>query len=280
MLLGWGFWRLGRPNSWPASGTAILAVPMAPSDAIRLYALDGGRILATGTDAAEMADDGAYAGRTLEMPVSCFLIRHPRGDLMWDTGMSRTRTDLGDWATPGPSLVEQLATIGLAPDDVRFLSVSHGHWDHSGNAGLFARSTWIVNPIERGIMFDDENRATPAMEDYGALEAAETRLITDDHDVFGDGSVIVIQAPGHTSGHTVLLVHLADAGPILLSGDLWHLEESRTRRRVPVFNTDRAQTLASMDRVEALVAATGARVIIQHAPTDHASLAQSSASLS
>ncbi|MBI2781659.1 MAG: N-acyl homoserine lactonase family protein [Chloroflexi bacterium] len=252
---------------------------MAPSDEIRLFALDGGRILATGADAAEMSDDGAYAGRTLEMPVPCFLVRHPLGDLMWDTGMSQTRTDLGAWATPGPSLVDQLATIRLAPGDIRFLSVSHGHWDHSGNGGLFFGSTWIVNPVEREIMFDDEARATPAMDDYGALETAETRLITDDHDVFGDGSIVIIQAPGHTPGHTVLLVRLAEAGPILLSGDLWHLAESRTHRRQPTFNTDRAQTLASMDRVEALVAETGARVIIQHSPADQASLPRFPASL-
>jgi glyoxylase-like metal-dependent hydrolase (beta-lactamase superfamily II) len=252
---------------------------MATPGGIRLYALDGGRILATGTDAAEMADDGAYAGQTLEMPVPCFLIRHPRGDLMWEAGMSRTRTDLGEWATAGASLVEQLASLDLAPGDIRFLSVSHGHWDHSGNAGLFAGSTWIVNPVERDVMFDEENRAGPGMDDYGALEAAETRLITDDHDVFGDGSVVIVQAPGHTPGHTVLLVRLAEAGTILLSGDLWHLAASRIGRRVPTFNTDRAQTLASMDRVEALVATTGARVIIQHDPVDHASLPRFPSSL-
>jgi glyoxylase-like metal-dependent hydrolase (beta-lactamase superfamily II) len=221
-----------------------------------------------------MTDDGAYDGRTLDMPVPSFLIRHPDGDLMWDTGMSRTRTDLGDWATAGPSLVEQLSAVDLAPSDIRFLSISHGHWDHSGNAGLFGSSTWIVNPVERELMFDAESRTTPAMDDYGALEGAKTLLIRDDHDVFGDGSVRIIQAPGHTGGHTVLLVRLPEAGPILLSGDLWHLVESRRFRRQPVFNTDRAQTLASMDKVEALVAAEGARVVIQHDPDDYRWLRQ------
>lgn len=130
---------------------------MAAADEIRLYALDGGRIHAAGSDAAEMSGDGAYECRTLDMPVPCFLIRHPQGDLMWDAGMSLTRTDLGEWATPGTSLVDQLRALALTPADIRFLSVSHGHWDHSGNAGLFAGSIWIVNPDERAIMFDDEN---------------------------------------------------------------------------------------------------------------------------
>jgi hypothetical protein len=88
---------------------------MATPGEIGLYVLDGGRIHVIGSDAAEMADDGAYAGRILEMPVPCFLIRHPDGDLLWDTGMSTTRTDLGDWATPGPNLVDQLRAVGLTP---------------------------------------------------------------------------------------------------------------------------------------------------------------------
>ncbi len=248
----------------PRDPPAAMLAPMATADGIRIYALDGGRVHATGTDASELSDDGAYEGRTFDMAVPCFLIRHPHGDLMWDTGMSPTRTDLGDWATPGAGLVDQLEALDVAPADIRFLAVSHGHWDHSGNAGLFVGSTWIVNPVERAIMFDDENRASPAMDDYGSLETADTRLVTDDHDVFGDGSVVIVQAPGHTPGHVVLLARPAETDPILLSGDLWHLAESRRHRRMPIYNTDRAQTLASMDRVEALAASTGARVVIQH----------------
>ncbi|MEO5919135.1 MAG: N-acyl homoserine lactonase family protein [Candidatus Limnocylindrales bacterium] len=246
---------------------------------VHVYVLDGGRIRATRTDATELADDGAYEGLTLDLPVPCFLIRHPDGDLLWDTGISPTRTDLGAWATPGAGLADQLGTLGLAPADIRFVALSHGHWDHSGNAGLFARSTWIVNPAERDFMFGDENGDPGAMDDYAALEGATTRLATDDHDVFGDGSVTIIQAPGHTPGHVVLLVRLVESGPILLSGDLWHQAQSRRHRRVPVYNTDRAQTLASMDRVEAMMAATGARVIIQHESLDHALLPRLPASL-
>lgn len=237
---------------------------------IRIHVLDGGGLSAY--DASDLTDDGTYDGRMVDMPAPCFLIRHLDGDLMWDGGINTLRTDLEVAVRSGPGLADQLRALDISPAGIRFLSISHGHWDHSGNAGLFAKSTWIVNPDERAAMFDDASRATQAMDDYGALEQADTVFITDDHDVFGDGSVQIIQSPGHTPGHTVLLVHLADAGPILLSGDLWHLAESRTHRRVPSFNTDRAQTLVSMDKVEALVAATGARVIIQHAAADIAAL--------
>ena len=243
---------------------------MSVAPRIRLHVLDGGQI--HGYDASDLADDGAYDGRRVDLPAPCFLIRHPHGDLMWEGGISASRTDLEDAVSHGVGLAEQLRMLGLTPEEIRFLSVSHGHWDHSGNAGLFASSTWIVNPDERAAMFDDEARATQAMDDYGALEAARTLLISDDYDVFGDASVRIIQSPGHTVGHTVLLVHMAVAGPILLSGDLWHLTESRRDRRVPPFNFDRTQTLASMDKVEALVGATGARLVIQHEADDIAAL--------
>jgi N-acyl homoserine lactone hydrolase len=249
---------------------------VADTPAVQLYALAGGEVTVAGADWADFADDGAYDGRAtvLTLPVPAFLVRHPQGDLIWDTGMSRTRTDLGDWATAGPSLADQLRQLGLEAGEIRFLALSHGHWDHSGNAGLFTGSTWIVNPLERAAMFDADSRASQAMDDYGSLESADTLLITEDHDLFRDGSVVIVQAPGHTPGHSVLLLRLPDAGPILLSGDLWHMVESRRDRHVPNFNTDRHQTLASMDRVEALIASVGARVIVQHDQADFDSLPQ------
>src|SRR6266699_2384246 len=113
---------------------------------IRLYVLDGGLI--RGYDASDLADDGAYDGRLIDLPAPCFLIRHPNGDLMWESGISSTRTDLEVGVEFRATLEAQLAEVGVTPDGVRFVSLSHGHWDHSGNAGLFGGSTWIVNPDE------------------------------------------------------------------------------------------------------------------------------------
>ena len=128
------------------------------SPSVRLHVLDGGLI--RDYDASDLADDGAYDGRLIDLPAPCFLIRHPGGDLMWESGVSRTRTDLEVGVEFGATLEAQLAMLGLKPAEIRFLSLSHGHWDHSGNAGLFVRSTWIVNPYERDAMFDDEMGAT------------------------------------------------------------------------------------------------------------------------
>jgi glyoxylase-like metal-dependent hydrolase (beta-lactamase superfamily II) len=157
---------------------------------------------------------------------------------------------------------------------IELFSVSHSHSDHVGNANLFAGATWIVDRDERDYMFSPEARAnTQEFTAYERLEAARTTLIEGDgdHDVFGDGAVKIIQAPGHTPGHTVLLVTLR-SGPVLSAGDLWHLAESRPARRVPVFNTDRQQTLESMDKIEGVIAETRARVVLHHVPEDFASL--------
>jgi glyoxylase-like metal-dependent hydrolase (beta-lactamase superfamily II) len=238
--------------------------------------MDCGRI--TASDADVFADDGAYAGQPKNLVVPCFLIRHPKGDLMWDTGVPQSLADVQGGVTEGPfhivvarKLTDQLAQLGLQPSDIEFLSVSHSHFDHIGNGNLFAASTWIVDPEERAHAFRDAARAdSREFAAYSALENAPTRLIEGDgdYDVFGDGSVVIIQAPGHTPGHTVLLVRLPEAGPLLLTGDLWHIAESRAARRVPRFNSDRAQTLQSMDKFERIASETGARVVIEHVPAD------------
>ena len=89
-----------------------------------------------------------------------------------------------------------------------------------------------------------------------------------DHDVFGDGSVTILNMPGHTPGHRTLLVRLPRTGPVLLTGDLSHFTENMRRGGLPIFNTDRADTLASMARFQEIARNLRARIIIQHEPAD------------
>ena len=89
-------------------------------------------------------------------------------------------------------------------------------------------------------------------------------ILDGDHDVFGDGKVMIISAPGHTPGHQVLFVDLPETGPLVLSGDLYHFRLSRAEKRVPTFNTDKKQTLAAMEKVENFVAEKGATFWIEH----------------
>lgn len=255
--------------------------PVATSSepVIALYALDCGRAMVK--DADIFADNGAFKGQARELVDPCYLIRHKDGDLLWDTGLpdALATNPVSDPASPFAlsrkvTLLAQLQQLGLAPADIEFVSISHSHFDHVGNGNAFAGATFLIDPNERAYMFSEDARKAPEFAGYAALEQAKSVSLEgdSDYDVFGDGSVKIIKAPGHTPGHRVLLVQLAKAGPILLSGDMYHLHESRELRTVPRFNTDRAQTLASIEKVEKLASDTGARVISQHVPEDFAAL--------
>lgn len=258
------------------------AVPVeSTAPAIKLYAMNCGDFAFPDLDA--FADDGSMKGVAGKLVDPCYLIRHPSGDLIWDTGVPESIAESpngvdpkGDWVhiVVKKKLSAQLGELGLSPDDIEYVSFSHMHFDHTGNGNLFANSTWIVDADERAAMFTEEARKGDDFVGYSALENSKTELIEGDatHDVFGDGSVVIYQALGHTPGHTVLLVTLEKSGPILLTGDMWHLRESREKRLVPSFNFNREQTLASMDKVEALAKQTGARIVRQHVPEDLAAL--------
>lgn len=254
-----------------------------PAPAVQLYAMECGRIAFPNTDA--FADDGSLAGVARDFVDPCYLIRHPNGDLIWDMGFPDALAQspegmriesLGAVVTMPVTLASQLQQLNLTPADIEFISVSHSHTDHVGNAALFApTATWIVDADERAHMFRDAARADAQSWQYVApLENAQTTLIEGDarHDVFGDGSVAIIQTPGHTPGHAVLLVRTANSGNVLLTGDMFHLAESRERRLVPRFNFNRDQTLASMDLVEQLATQESARVVRQHVAEDFTAL--------
>ena len=253
-----------------------------------LYTMDCGRLFVRDADA--FADDGSFTGLSRDLVNPCYLVRHPSGDLMWDVGLpdglalTHGRMTSGELVLTMPrTLASQLAALGLTPADIEYVSMSHTHVDHMGNGALFVGATFIVDARERAFLAREDRRqrvvaaagrqGREVMNAFTALERAKTIEIPPAaaHDVFGDGSVVIYPAPGHTPGHRVLLVRLPQSGPVLLSGDLYHLAESRARRTVPRGN-DRAQTLASMDAIEQLAAATRAHVIRQHVTEDFYSL--------
>ena len=167
----------------------------------------------------------------------------------------------------------QLAAAGYAPKDITWFGLSHYHSDHTANANLFAGATWIVQKAERDVMF--AGKPVPIMQPahFSALQNARTKLLdNEDFDVFGDGTVVVKTAPGHTPGHQVLFLKLAKTGPVLLAGDLYHYPEERTTGKTPTFEFNADQSRVSRGRIESFVKQTGAQLWIEHDIPTHAKL--------
>ncbi|MBO6506640.1 MAG: N-acyl homoserine lactonase family protein [Kordiimonadaceae bacterium] len=244
----------------------VAATNANATDSVQLYTLDCGTIEVS--DMVSFDKQRRFAGQSITLKVPCYLIRHPDGDLLWDAGLDEALAanpeGIGTTfhSTMSQTLTSQLAELGMSPADIEYLSLSHWHPDHAGNANLFGHSTWIANRAERDFMFSDAMKE--AQTGYSALKTAKTILFDETYDVFGDGSAVVYGTPGHTPGHSVLLLTLNSAGALLFSGDLYIHEESRTLRAIPLFNTDIGQTLQSMDRFEALAEQHQARVVIEH----------------
>ena len=240
-----------------------------PPSAVRLYVFDCGKL--------DIPDISPYQLTRAEiatnvMSVPCFLVAHPKGTLMWDVGVVPDGLIapgkpgmLRGYASAIRRLETQLNEVGYAPSDITYLSLSHFHWDHVGNANLFARATWLVRKAERDMMFSDPPSPRTEPAHFSALKDSRTTFITTaDYDVFGDGKVVIKSAPGHSPGHQVLFVLLANTGPVVLSGDLYHYPEERTLKKVPTTEFDREQSAASRASIEAFLARAHAQLWIQH----------------
>jgi len=160
----------------------------------------------------------------------------------------------------------QLAEVGYSPAKITYLALSHYHYDHTPRTRMsLQNATWLVRQDERDAMFADRAPGVTQPSSYAALRNSRTLIIkTDDHDVFGDGRVVIKSAPGHTPGHQILYVKLAKTGDVVLSGDLYHYPEERTLNRVPTFEFNQDQTRATRVTIEALLKRTGAQLWIQH----------------
>ena len=247
------------------SSTPVVVEQSEP--VMRLYVLDGGTL--TIADPSGFGVTIADVKGFTSMPVPAYLVVHPAGTLLWDTGLSddlmgrpaeeTQRGRFGQVVTT--TLKGQLSDLGYAPDDMTYLAMSHLHFDHVGNANEYAGATWIVQEADHGaIDFTDRDGTA----DLSALEYSETVIIDGDHDVFGDGRVVIKATPGHTPGHQSLYVNLSETGPIVLSGDLYHYEAERALGKMPPREVGPGVTAGSRAALEAFLVETGADLWIQH----------------
>ena len=243
----------------------------------RIYIFDNGAI--RGLDPA-LFNFKREELREVDFVNVSYLIVHPRGTLMFDAGAvadSHFKAD-GSPVTEGimsatKPLLPQLAAAGYAPRDITYFALSHFHSDHTANANEFANATWIVQKAERDFMFADSPQGIIQPATYAALRTADTKILdNEDFDVFGDGTVVVMATPGHTPGHQVVAVKLANRGTVLLGGDLYHYPEERTTGRIPTFEFNAEQSKASRARVEQYLKDNNATLWIEHDIATHAAL--------
>ena len=213
-------------------------------------------------DLQRFSDTFSYPGQTRTFTFSCYLIKHGSEYMVWDTGFAPGSNP----NAPKVGIVERLAEVKVKPEQVKYVGISHFHADHTGQLAPFAHATLLIGKGDW-----DGVSATPPIQGANAAGFAhwtkgggKVEPLTLDKDVFGDGSVVVLRTPGHTPGHSALLVNLKEKGPVILIGDLTHFQENWDTNGVPTFNHDRAQTLASIERVKKIAEKLRATVVIQH----------------
>jgi N-acyl homoserine lactone hydrolase len=229
---------------------------------------------------------GVNVGKPHVFGDHCYLIKHAQGWMLWDSGNPDRYAAMPNGFTAGPNapitaymkkpLAESLKEIGVAPAQIRHFAMSHSHGDHSGNANLFAASTLYMQAPEYDAVFGPEPQKFNFVPgNFEKLRGAKAVKLNGDHDVFGDGSVTIKSAPGHTMGHQVLVVRLPRRGPVMLTGDMVHLLYSWNNRVVPSFNFNVEQSGRTIDAMKEYASKAGAQVWITHDKEQHASIPKS-----
>ena len=208
------------------------------------------------------SDTFAYKDLKLTFTFSCYLIKHGDEYMVWDTGFAPGSNP----NAPKVGIADRLKELHVTPEQVKYVGISHFHADHTGQLAPFTSAMLFIGKGD----WDQITSPTPMQGANVAgfkswiEEKRKVEPLSLDKDVFGDGSVIVLRTPGHTPGHSSLLVKLKDMGPVVLSGDLAHFHENYESDGVPSFNFDRSATIASTERVKQIAKNLKATVIIQH----------------
>jgi N-acyl homoserine lactone hydrolase len=248
-----------------SAGAAWSQAP-ANDQPLKLWRLDCGRL--------DENKARPWVWQQVPTPCPCYLIANGTRYLLWDAGISRRA--LGNAhpvAKLDRTITDQLAQIGVRPEQIEFIGISHYHGDHTGQATQFPKAKLLIGEGDLAALKSatPPGGAAPSHIQPWIDGKSPVMALAEDHDVFGDGKVTMLKAHGHTPGHNVLLVKLA-TGPVILAGDLWFSHSDALRGTMPDFNTGRAETIASRERIARLAEKLDATIILQHEPADIAKL--------
>jgi N-acyl homoserine lactone hydrolase len=212
------------------------------------------------------SDTYAYGDLKLQLVFSCYLIKHGNEYMIWDTGHPMSAGAVA----PKVSLVDLLGQINVKPDQIKYVGISHYHGDHIGQVASFPKATLLIGKGDWDGLTNPKPGPGVNPEPFANWIKGEGKAepVLLDKDVFGDGTVLMLNTPGHTPGHHSLMVKLPQTGNVLLTGDLAHFRENYENSGVPSFNTNRAETVASIDRFKKIASNLKATVIIQHDARD------------
>ena len=248
---------------------ALIAAPVSaqPAAEVTLTRLnDCGTPQAPTVVNQRFSDTYAYGDLKVQFVYSCYLIKHGDQYLLWDTGHSMSAPNVA----PKTSVADQLAQLGVKPEQINYVGISHYHADHTGQIASFPQAMLLIGKGDWDAITNPKPapgvNAPPFAHWISGGGKVEPQ--PNDKDVFGDGTVMILNTPGHTPGHHGLLVKLKEKGNVLISGDLVHFRENYDTNGVPWFNTSRAESLASIDRFKKLAATFKATIIIQHDARD------------
>lgn len=238
---------------------------------VKLYAFTCGTMTGEFARLMEGGEDD------ITMPIPVFLIEHPRGRALFDTGLhpdcqhdpaGRLGAQLAKLFQigfrSGEEVSARLEAIGRDPGEIDLIINSHFHFDHVGGNALIPNATMLVQRREWEAGFDPDIAARHGYSPRDFDLGHKLRLVDGEHDVFDDGSVVCLPTHGHTPGHQSLRLRL-DRGEIVLAADACYFCRTLRERRLPRYVHDRAAMLASLDRLEALER-DGARLFFGHDP--------------
>jgi glyoxylase-like metal-dependent hydrolase (beta-lactamase superfamily II) len=245
------------------AGALLATGAFAQTPEVTLTRLDCGNGF---NDSRRFTDTFAYTDPKMPFTFSCYLVKHGDDYMVWDTGFVPGSSP----NAPKVSLTDQLAQLKITPQQVKYVGISHFHGDHTGQLPSLPDATLLIGQKEWDALTAPKPMAgaNVAAFKHWISEGGKVEPQPADKDVFGDGTVMILRTPGHTPGHQSLLVRLKEKGPVVLVGDAAHFHENYESNGVPAFNYDRAETIASLDRIKDIAKNLKATVIIQHDPRD------------